>query len=158
MGLDSPGGPAEFGERSDARIRGGKREWAARILIVVVFFINVQCAVQFVIWPDAYTGAYQLEGASAEAVVRSVGICFLMWNATYPPVIVRPGKYRVLFGVVLCQQAIGLVGESLLYLSLGPDLPVLASSVMRFIVFDAAGLVALGAAFLLTRKYDKNGR
>ena len=127
------------------------RAWIARALVALVFVINVQCALQFVIWPDAYTAAYQLEGASAEAVVRSIGICFLMWNATYPPVIARPGRFRVLFGVVIAQQVIGLVGESLLLLTLGPDLAVLASSVTRFIVFDAAGLVALVVAFALTR-------
>ena len=133
------------------------REWVARVLVTVVFFINVQCALQFVIWPEAYTAAYQLEGASAEAIVRSFGICFLMWNATYPPVIARPGKYRVLFGVVLAQQAIGLVGESLLYFSLGPGLEQLASSVARFAVFDGAGLVAFVIAFILTRRVSKQG-
>ena len=130
----------------------GKREWVARVLVALVFFINVQCALQFVLWPEAYTAAYQLEGASAEAIVRSFGICFLMWNATYPPVIVHPGKYRVLFGVVIAQQAIGLVGESLLYMGLGAELSVLASSVLRFIVFDAAGLVVLVIAFIVSRR------
>ena len=128
-----------------------KRDWIARVLVAIVFFINVQCALQFVIWPDAYVGAYQLEGASAEAIVRSFGICFLMWNATYPPVIARPTRYRVLFGVMIAQQVIGLVGESLLYTTLGPALPILASSVMRFIIFDGAGLVLLAIAFALTR-------
>ena len=127
------------------------RVWVARALVALVFAINVQCAVQFIVWPGAFTAAYQLEGASAEAIVRSIGICFLMWNATYPPVIVQPGRYRVLFGVVLAQQAIGLVGESLLLASLDPGLPVLASSIERFIAFDAAGLVALAFAFLLSR-------
>ena len=127
------------------------REWIARLLVLVVFVVNVQCALQFVLWPWDYVGAYQLEGASAEAVVRSIGICFLMWNTTYPPVIVRPERYRMLFGVVIAQQLVGLVGESLLYLSLGPELPILASSVMRFIVFDGAGLVLLAVAFALTR-------
>lgn len=129
----------------------GKREWIARVLVALVFFVNVQCALQFVIWPEAYTAAYQLEGASAEAIVRSFGICFLMWNATYPPVIAYPMRFRVLFAVMMAQQAIGLVGESLLYASLGPDLPMLAASVARFIVFDAAGLVLLICAFALTR-------
>ena len=133
-------------------MKTGTRDWVARVLVALVFAINVQCALQFVLWPAAYTGAYQLEGASAEAVVRSIGICFLMWNATYPPVIVSPGKYRVLFGVVIAQQVIGLVGESLLLAGLGPDLAVLASSVVRFIAFDAAGLVALVIAFVLTRR------
>ena len=127
------------------------REWIARLLVLVVFVVNVQCALQFVLWPWDYVGAYQLEGASAEAVVRSIGICFLMWNTTYPPVIVHPKRYRMLFGVVIAQQLVGLVGESMLFLSLGPGLSVLASSVMRFIVFDAAGLVLLAVAFALTR-------
>ena len=130
------------------------REWIARLLVLVVFVVNVQCALQFVLWPWDYVGAYQLEGASAEAVVRSIGICFLMWNTTYPPVIVRPERYRMLFGVVIAQQLVGLVGESLLYLSLGPELPILASSVMRFIVFDGAGLVLLAVAFAFTRARD----
>ena len=132
------------------------REWVARALVALVFVINVQCALQFVLWPSAYTAAYQLEGISAEAVVRSIGICFLMWNATYPPVIVRPFKYRVLFGVVIAQQVIGLVGESLLLATLGPDLPILASSVIRFIAFDAAGLVVLVVAFFLSRVKSNN--
>ena len=136
------------GNRSDQTAR---RTWIACVLVALVFVINVQCALQFILWPGAYTAAYQVEGASAEAMVRTVGICFLMWNATYPPIIVRPGRYRVLFGVVLAQQIIGLVGESLLLASLQPGLEVLASSIARFIAFDAAGLVLLTIAFLLTR-------
>jgi hypothetical protein len=128
-----------------------KRCWIARVLVALVFVINVQCALQFILWPGAYTAAYQVEGSSAEAMVRTVGICFLMWNATYPPVIVHPDKYRVLFGVVIAQQVIGLVGESLLFTTLTPDLAILASSVIRFIIFDAAGLAALTVAFLVTR-------
>ena len=127
------------------------RIWIARALIALVFAINVQCALQFILWPGAYTGAYQVEGASAEAMVRTVGICFLMWNATYPPVIARPDRYRVLFGAVVAQQVIGLVGESLLLASLQPGLEVLASSIMRFVVFDAAGLVLLAITFALSK-------
>ena len=126
---------------------GEKRVWIARVLVALVFFINVQCAVQFIVWPQAYVAAYQVQGASAEAIVRTIGICFLMWNATYPPVIVHPNKYRVLFGVVIAQQVIGLVGEGLLLASLGEGLEMLASSISRFVVFDAAGLVLLIAAF-----------
>ena len=127
------------------------RIWIARALIALVFAINVQCALQFILWPGAYTGAYQVEGASAVVMVRTVGICFLMWNATYPPVIAKPDRYRVLFGVVIAQQVIGLVGESLLLASLQPGLEVLASSIMRFVVFDAAGLVLLAIAFALSK-------
>ena len=127
-------------------------KWLARVLVAAVFAVNLQCALQFIVWPAAYTAAYQVEGASAEAVVRSIGICFLMWNATYPPVILRPDRFRVLFGVVIAQQLIGLVGESLLAASLSPELGALCASLERFIAFDAAGLVLLSAAFLLTRR------
>lgn len=130
----------------------GKKVWAARLLVAVVFIVNVQCALEFIVWPGAYTAAYQVEGASAEVMVRTVGICFLMWNATYPPVIVRPQRFRVLFGIMLAQQTIGLVGESALLLTLGPGLQQLAASITRFVAFDAAGLVLLTAAFLLTAK------
>ena len=123
----------------------------ARALVALVFVVNVQCALQFILWPGSYTGAYQVEGASAEVMVQTVGLCFLMWNATYPPVIARPDRYRVLFGVVLAQQAIGLVGESLLLASLQPGLEVLGGSIARFIAFDAAGLALLAIAFLITR-------
>ena len=137
---------------------GLSRIGLARVLVAVVFIWNVQCAVQFIVWPDAYVAAYQLEGASAEAVVRSFGICFLMWNATYPPVIARPERYRMLFSVVVAQQVIGLVGESLLLASLGIDLAVMAASIMRFIAFDAAGLVLLAIAFGLSRYECPNAK
>ena len=138
------------GSGTNNRARTG-RVWAARILVLVVFAINVLCAVQFIISPEHYVAAYQVEGAASTAIVRSIGICFLMWNATYPPVIARPQKHRVLFGVVIAQQVIGLVGESMLLASLGPGLDVLASSIQRFIAFDAGGLVLLVIAFILAR-------
>ena len=127
------------------------RIWSARVLVAAVFIINVQCALQFLIWPSDYTLAYQLEGPAAEAIVRSFGICFLMWNATFPPVIVKPERFRVLFMVVIAQQIIGFIGESLLLVSLGPGLEQLAASVTRFAAFDGTGLVLLVIAFALSR-------
>ena len=126
------------------------RTWAARVLVALVMASNVLCAVQFIVWPGAYAGAYQLEGLAAPYIVQSFGIVFLMWNATYPPVIARPCRYRVLFGVVVAQQAIGLAGESLLRATLPAGLDVLAASVARFIAFDAAGLILLAIACALT--------
>ena len=133
------------------RKQSSARIWAARIMVGAVFAINVMCAVQFIITPGDFAPAYQLEGAVALPIVRSFGICFLMWNATYPPVIAHPERHRTLFGVVLAQQAIGLVGESLLLLSLGPGLEQLGASILRFIAFDAGGLALLAIAFGLTR-------
>ena len=124
----------------------------ARLLVAAVFASNLYCALAFVFDPASYVGAYQVEGASAHAMVQSIGIAFLMWNATYPLVIWRPDRYRALFGVVIAQQVIGLVGESALLSTLGPELATLGTSIVRFIAFDAAGLVLLILAFILSRK------
>lgn len=123
--------------------------WFARVAFAAVFALNVMCALQFVIDPGSYAGAYELEGVAGEAAVRGIGIAFLMWNATYPAFIAAPSRFRVLGWVILAQQAIGLVGESLLLCNLPAGHDVLAGSVMRFIAFDGAGLVLMGVAFAL---------
>ena len=119
----------------------------ARLALAAVFVVNVQCALVFVIDPGAYAAAYELSGVAGQAAVRGLGIAFLMWNATYPPVIVNPWRHRTLACVVLAQQAIGLAGEGALLATLPAGHDVLAASVGRFIAFDAAGLVAMAAAF-----------
>ena len=119
----------------------------ARIAVAIVFVLNVQCALQFVFWPASFAGAYELSGVAGEAAVRGLGVAFLMWNATYPAVIASPRRFRALYVVVLVQQAIGLVGESAILLGLPAGHDVLAASILRFIAFDAAGLIAMAAAF-----------
>lgn len=121
--------------------------WAARIALALVLAVNMQCAVQFVIWPEAFAPAYELSGVEGSAAVRGLGIAFLMWNATYPLAIVDPVRYRTLFGVVLAQQAIGLIGESAILVSIPAGHELLASSIARFVAFDGAGLVVMVAAF-----------
>ena len=125
----------------------------ARVLISIAFAINVMCAIQFLVWPDTYVPLYSLTGDGARAAIQGFGVCFLMWNATYPPVIAHPHRYRVLFGVVIAQQLIGLVGESIILLGVDPA-TALFSSVLRFIVFDAGNLVLLIIAFMLTRQKE----
>jgi hypothetical protein len=132
--------------------------WVARALVAVVFAVNVQCALQFVASPAAYAPAYQVEGPGALAFVQTVGILFLMWNAAYLPVLAHPGRHRACFGVILAQQAVGLVGESALRAGMGADLAVLSASVARFIAFDAAGLVLLAVAFVISRTPTKKDR
>lgn len=116
---------------------------AMRIAFAAVFAINVQCAVSFIVWPASFTGAYELLGAAGEAAVRGMGVAFLMWNATYPLVIANPARYRALAFVVVVQQVVGLAGESFVLAMLPAGHDALAASIMRFIAFDAAGLVAL---------------
>ena len=132
---------AMTGEAKDTRNRGAL--WALRIAFAIVFIINVQCALSFVIWPASYAAAYELEGVAGNAAVQGIGIAFLMWNATYPAFIAQPQRFSVLGWVIIAQQIIGLIGETGLFISLPAGHEVLASSVMRFIVFDAAGLVVM---------------
>ena len=122
---------------------------AARIAVALVFALNVQCAVSFVLWPGAHAGGFELEGVPGAAAVRGLGVAFLMWNATYPVFIALPNRFKVVGGIVLAQQLIGLIGESLLL----PYLPhasfLFAASIMRFIEFDAFGLLIMTIAFVL---------
>ena len=55
----------------------------------------------------------------------------------------------------LVMQSIGLVGESLIYLTTGSGAVVLRSSIARFILFDFLGLVFLAAAFLVSKPAAK---
>jgi hypothetical protein len=49
-------------------------------------------------------------------------------------------------------QTIGLVGESLIFATVPEFHTLLRGSIMRFIAFDALGLLLLFAAAILTRK------
>lgn len=122
--------------------------WFARAAVALVFAVNVQCALSFVLWPGAYAGGFELSGMAGDAAVRGMGVAFLMWNATYPLVIVRPQRHRALFGVVLAQQAIGLAGEGFIRATLPAGHAALAASIDRFIAFDAFGLILMLAAFV----------
>ena len=122
--------------------------WAVRIAFAVVFFLNVQCAVQFILWPGSFAGSYELSGVAGEAAVRGLGIAFLMWNCTYPAVIIRPERFKALGVVVLVQQAIGLVGETLLSVSLPGGHAILQGGISRFALFDGLGLVLMLATFI----------
>ena len=130
-------------------------EWAVRLCFAVVFAWNVLCALQFLIAPDDYLGAYQLAeaGAAGSAAIRGLGVAFLMWNATYPAFLWRPCRYGVLGFVIVVQQAIGLAGEMIVLGSLegAPVLTTLAGSVMRFVAFDFAGLIIMVISFAALR-------
>lgn len=134
----------ESGERTPAVTAA---TWFARVAFLAVFIVNVQCALQFVIAPEQSAAAYELAGVAGEAAVRGIGIAFLMWNATYPAFIAAPRRFKVLGWVILVQQAIGLIGETVLCFGLPEGHTVLAASVLRFVAFDGAGLVLMAVAF-----------
>jgi len=127
------------------------RVWFARAAVGAVFVVNVWCALAFILDPASYVAGFELAGVPGTVVVQSFGILFLMWNATFPPVIWDPSKHRTLFGVVLAQQAIGVIGEIALWSTLPTGHDTLLATGLRFLRFDAVGLAAMAVAFLLTR-------
>ena len=116
---------------------------AVRICFCVVFLLNIQCALGFA-----------LEGPAGLAAIRGIGVAFLMWNATYPVFIVAPRKFKVLGWVVIVQQVVGLVGESFILVSIASmsGMELLRSSILRFIIFDGAGLVIMVISFIVLLK------
>jgi hypothetical protein len=123
--------------------------WLARFIVGLVFVINVSCAITFLLRPDRYAPGFELTGVQGRIMVQAIGILFLMWNATYPLVVIHPHRYRTLFAVVLAQQAIGVVGETWLLISLPVGHPALWATGVRFIVFDGLGLIGMGILFWL---------
>jgi hypothetical protein len=128
------------------------RRWLARLLIGIVFAWNVQAALAFLLWPASFAWAYELSGVPGEAAIRGVGVLFLMWNVPYLPALWHPVRYRLALILAMAMQFVGLVGESLILISLPSGHITLGTSVLRFILFDAAGLVLLVIAFFLVRR------
>ncbi len=128
------------------------RLWSARAAIGLVFGWNVQAAVAFLLAPAAYAPGFELSGAAGAAMIRGLGVLFLMWNVPYAVALWHPVRHRVSLYEAVVMQAIGLVGESLILWSLGGQHPLAAASVARFIAFDGAGLVLLALAVWSTRR------
>ncbi|MDO4400605.1 MAG: hypothetical protein Q4D27_06620 [Coriobacteriia bacterium] len=135
------------------RLSVGKASWIARLAVLIVFALNVTCAIQFILYPVESAAAYGLPRTQeAGAMAAGLGVAFLMWNVTYPAVIVSPSRFRALYVVVLFQQLVGLVGESFILWRLygtGLGSGLMAAGITRFIIFDAAGLVLMLVAFIV---------
>lgn len=136
--------------------------WTIRIAFSIVLAWNLICAVQFIADPASYASAYQLSGTEGEVALRGLGVAFLMWNVTYPAFIVAPQRFKALGAVIVVQQVIGLVGESIIFANLPAGFEVLASSIQRFIAFDGTGLILMILSFLIAlfsmRKISTNPR
>jgi len=115
----------------------------ARLAIALVVIWNIQCAFAFLFWPDRFAARFELSSASGEAAVRGVGLLFLMWNIPYAVALIHPLRHRISLFEATAMQAIGLLGETLILISLPPGHGILYASLMRFIIFDGAGLVLL---------------
>jgi len=118
----------------------------ARLLILPVLAWNVQCALAFLFQPEVYAPGFELSGVAGAAAVRGMGILFLMWNIPYAVALSDPLRRRVSLYESAAMQAVALVGETLLLFSLPDGFPMLRASILRFIAFDAAGLLLLLAA------------
>lgn len=127
-----------------------------QLVVGVIFLINISCAVVFILQPQKYMGGFEISGDQGRVLVQALGILFLMWNVTYPPVIFNPMKHMTLFRIIIFQQAIGVIGESWLMLSLPTGHTALRATGLRFIFFDGLGLVLMLLAYLLMIKKPEN--
>ncbi len=123
--------------------------WLVRLLIGLVLFVNIQCALAFLCQPAKYAPSFELEGDISETMLRGMGVLFLMWNVPYALAAWHPRRHRTSLLEALAMQAIGLLGETALLLLLPPGHEPLRATATRFIVFDGLGLVFLLGAVLL---------
>jgi hypothetical protein len=129
-----------------------RRVWAARVAVALVLVSNLSAAIPYLLDPDRYVAAFELDGVAGAAMVRGLGVLFVMWSAAYLPLIAHPDRYPALFGVVVAQQVLGLAGETWILATLRPGHVALVASGLRFIAFDGAGLGLLCLAFVLARR------
>ena len=123
-------------------VRQSRWLWLARGCILLVFAINLLCAFQFILQPTRYTSSFDLNGYSGTAVIRSIGILFLMWNVPYAFALINPVRNFTALLSAIIMQAIGVIGETWVYFSI-PLLLSFTQSISRFIIFDAVGLILL---------------
>jgi hypothetical protein len=127
----------------------------ARILIGLVILWNLQAALAFLLWPERYVQAYELEEVAGAAALRGIGVLFLMWNIPYLVALWHPVRNHVSVYEALAMQTIGLLGEGFIYLYLPANYTTLQSSISRFILFDAVGLLLLLVAAAMTRNLNR---
>ena len=120
-----------------------------RCLIGLVTLFNLDAAFAFLFTPYDYSGGFELTGTPGDAVIQGMGLLFLMWNIPYLVALVNPVRYKISLIEAVVMQAIGVIGETILLLTLKGEHPLIQASVLRFILFDGGGLIVLGAALFL---------
>jgi hypothetical protein len=128
------------------------RVWAARLLIAVVVVWNLECALVFWLNPGGFATGFELAGIPGAAAVRGFALLFVMWNIPYLVAFWQPHHHRLSLWEALAMQTIGVLGESYIFFSLPTGHLMLQTSLLRFIAFDASGVVALLGALLLANK------
>ena len=124
----------------------------SRGLIGLVILWNLQAGLVFLLWPERYTAAFELQGDAGAAALRGIGVLFLMWNVPYLVALWHPVRHRISLYEALAMQTIGQLGESVMYLTLPAIQIVLRVALLRFIAFDALGLALLLIAVWITRQ------
>jgi hypothetical protein len=81
-----------------------------------------------------------------------VGILYVMWQVPYVFAAINPAAHRLSMTEAVLMQAIGLLGETWLRSRIPVEHTVLRNSILRYIVFDAGGLVLLSVAWALVNK------
>ncbi|HTX93261.1 MAG TPA: hypothetical protein VMC09_18745 [Anaerolineales bacterium] len=128
------------------------RLWTARLLIATVVAWNLQCAIVFLLNPGVFAPGFEMSGVPGEAAIRGFAVLFVMWNIPYLVAVWQPRRQRVSLWQALAMQAVGVLGESLILFSIPAEHVILHASLVRFISFDAAGVILLIGAILLARK------
>jgi hypothetical protein len=128
------------------------RLWAARFLIAIVVAWNLECALVFLLKPGVFTPGFELTGIPGAAAIRGTAALFVMWNIPYLVALWHPRRNRVSLWEALAMQAVGLAGEGFIFATLAPGHATLSNSLLRFISFDAAGVLALMVAVWMMRK------
>jgi hypothetical protein len=126
------------------------RLWISRSLIAVVVAWNLECALVFLFNPNLFAQGFELSGFPGEAAVRGFAILFVMWNIPYLVALWHPHRNRLSLWEALIMQLIGVIGESFILFSIPVGHPTLHTSLMRFITFDAAGVICLIGAVLFS--------
>jgi hypothetical protein len=126
----------------------------ARLLIAVVVAWNLECALVFFLNPGVYTRGFELTGIPGEAAVRGFAVLFVMWNIPYMVALWQPRRHRLSLWEALAMQSIGVIGESLILSLLPGGHTVLRASLLRFITFDAVGVLCLIGAAIPSKKKD----
>jgi hypothetical protein len=114
--------------------------------------VNISAAFGYIFQPEKYVSGFEVDGVAGRVILQGIGILFLMWNTTYPLVILQPRRYLTLFVIVLVQQAIGVIGESWLWGSIPAGHEALKQTGLRFIIFDGGGLILMLLFFFLLQR------
>lgn len=120
-----------------------------RLFIGAVVFLNLQCALLFLILPGQFAGSFELAGIPGRIAIQGTGLLFVMWNIPYLFALAHPDKNRLSLIEAVLMQTVGLVGESILLAGIPAQDGLLRASIKRFILFDGSGLVVLILALLL---------